>query len=260
MKKAKKEKTAKASTWYGQIFDSLDFAEVAKTDDLNPETEPQWVVNAFREVSQQMMPAFSFRDATPITPKGLGQYLGQQRANIAAIAALFEQASSPENLARTKAFWESLEKNKENPAIKAIVEGPVMASLETAGEFLMSALESGERVDELFNKAAIKALKTAWQQPNQSETVSFFQGLAQGLSNPGIRKNSAARSTTATPIYQRLIIHRREIEKLKSVRELYEFLLQRGVSKQVLGDPRRLEKLCGRVGFHPGRDGKKRAK
>jgi hypothetical protein len=246
---AKIKKPAKASTWYERIVDSLDFVDDAKSDDLDIETEPQWVVNVLRELTQQTMPAFQFGGANPITPQGVGRYLGQQRANRAAIYAAMERASAPENMARVKAFAEVLEKNKKNPALKAVIEGPVMASVEKAGEFLLTSLQVNARLEGRFHKAALRALKVAWEQTDHSETVAFFQGLAKGLSKPGIREYSAARSTTATPIYQRLFIHRREIGKLKSVPELRAFLSQRGLSDRVLGHRKRLEKLCERIGL-----------
>ncbi len=250
----------KQPTWYERIFNSLDFADLAKSDDLDIEKEPQWVVNTFRELAQQIMPALPFRSVNPVTPRGVGRYLGQQRANLAAIGSRLENVFGPENLARANAFIEMVEKNQSNPALKTVIEGPVMASVAKAGEFLMSALESGERVVGPFNKVALRALKVAWEQSNESETVAFFRGLAEGLSKPGIVDGPAARATTATPIYQRLFVHRREIEKLKSVRELRQFLLERGLSEQVLGHPKRLEKICERIGYHPGRTRTKCAK
>ncbi|HUD49616.1 MAG TPA: hypothetical protein VMR33_22505 [Candidatus Baltobacteraceae bacterium] len=250
----------KQPSWYERIFDSLDFADVAKFDELDIKKEPQWVVNTFRELAQQIMPALPFRSMDPVTPRGVGRCLGQQRANLAAIGSRLEKVFAPENLARANAFIEMVEKNKDNPALKAVIEGPLMASVAKAVELLETSLESGERVEGPFNKAALRALKVAWEQPNQSETVAFFRGLAEGLSKPGIVEGPAARATTATPIYQRLFVHRREIEKLKSVRELRVFLSQRGLSDQVLGDPKRLEKICERIGLSFSRRRTKRAK
>jgi hypothetical protein len=76
MKRAGKKKIVKASTWYERIFDSFDFADIAKSDELDMEKEPQWVVNTFRELAQQIMPALPFRSANPVTPRVVGRYLG----------------------------------------------------------------------------------------------------------------------------------------------------------------------------------------
>jgi hypothetical protein len=181
---------------------------------------------------------------------------------MSAIKATLEQVYAPENIARANAWAEMLQKNESDPAVRAFVEGPIMGSLTKAGEFLMTSLESGGHAEVVFNKVALRALKVAWQQPDRTETAAFFQGLAEGLSKPGIRERAAVRATSATPIYQRLVILRREIEKLKSVPELYSFLLSTGLSDSVLGRPdangryKRLEKLCGRIGLsfaEPGR-------
>jgi hypothetical protein len=242
------KKKVKTSTWYEQVFESLDFADIAKSDDLDIKTEPPWVVIVLRELTQQMMPALSFRKMAVVTPRGVGRYIGQQHANQVATAIALEKANTPENVARAKPFVEMLQKNENHPAV---------GSLRKAIEFMNGALQSHNVVKRRFNEVVLTALKVTWEQPNQSEAAAFFGGLAEGLSKPGIRECRAVRATTATPIYLRLFIHRRDVEKLNSVRELREFLLRVGMTEQVLGDPSRLEKLCGRIGLSFGKPGRK---
>jgi hypothetical protein len=80
--------------------------------------------------------------------------------------------------------------------------------------------------------------------------------LAEGLSKPDILEGAPARATTATEIYQILFLSCEDVKQLKSVRELREFLLKSGLTEQTLGEPKRLEKLCQRIGLsfaEPGR-------
>jgi hypothetical protein len=100
-----------------------------------------------------------------------------------------------------------------------------------------------------FEEVLHRAFKEALEQECYEEAVSFFQGFAKGISKPGLRSGTAALSTTATVIYQKLYFHWREVEQLQSVPELRTFLIRNGLSEPVLGEPERLEKLCERMGL-----------
>jgi len=158
-------------------------------------------------------------------------------------------SQAPERLAQDKAMLEQLAKNTNDPA---------SVSLLAALEFRANALAAVEPLRERLNEITLDALKTAWEQPSQLERLAFFRGLAEGLSKPCL----PSRGTDATPIYQRLWIHRREIEKLKSVPELHAFLLSTGLSENVLGRPdahgrfKRLEKVCERLELSLGKPGR----
>ena len=79
--------------------------------------------------------------------------------------------------------------------------------------------------------------------------MAFFEGFAKGIATPGFNGRGAARATTASLIYGKLYFHWPEIEQLESVSHLYRFLVRNGVTEQVLGDRKRLEKICERIGL-----------
>jgi hypothetical protein len=235
-------KERKEATWYEQIFDALvavnDGGEVV----LDPDREPEWVQNVLKQIMQQVMPAMSLKPHD-MTPRRLGRLIGQQQANWAAAEKAIVPYLTPENLAKGEALIEQLEKMASNPVVWSLLQ---------AFEFAGDALVSFGSLDEKYEKIMLKALVTAWRQPDQLERLAFFQGIAEGLLKPGI----PSRFTDATPIYHRLLVHRELVKGLKSVRELRDFLLRYGLSQQQLGDPKRLEKLCERIGLSFGGRGR----
>jgi hypothetical protein len=139
--------------------------------------------------------------------------------------------------------------------------GQHRANLAALAETSAKVLEAGRGLAETFNQFGREAITAAWDEASDADRAAFFQGLAEGLAKPGIVQGVPAHATTATPIYQILFLTRNEVQKLKSVRALRAFLLQCGLSEQVLGDPKRLEKICERIGLSfAGRGRPKRAK
>jgi hypothetical protein len=226
--------TDKEQSWCERIFDALSVVEAGPGCGVDLDGEPEWVGNVLKQLVHQATPAVSLKP-DKITPRWLGRLLGQQRANCAAIEARTMNAT-PEQMAQAEAAVEQLEKSKDKPEI---------ASLLQAFELAGNAMVSTEPLMDQVAKITLDALKMAWEQPDPLERLAFFQGIAEGLSKPGV----PARFTDATSIYNRLFVHRQDIAKLKSVRELREFLLRCGLSEQALGDPKRLEKLCERIGL-----------
>jgi hypothetical protein len=127
--------------------------------------------------------------------------------------------------------------------------GQHRANLRVVGDTTLKDLKIGAGMTEPFNAFGRAAIAAAWGEASQADSAAFFWGLAQGLSKPGIVKGAPAHATTATPIYQILFFTRHEVQRLKSVRELRGFLLRCGLSEQLLGDPKRLEKICERIGL-----------
>jgi hypothetical protein len=175
--------------------------------------------------------------------------LGQQEANWAALGKASEMAQTPDRLAQSEAMLEQMRRNASEPAGASLLE---------AFECVGNILDTVEPHRKRLNAFMIDALKTAWEQPNQLEKLAFFQGLVEGLSKSGLPPHG----TDATPIYQRLWLHRRIIDEIKSVAELRAFLLSCGLSENVLGRPdrrgrfKRLEKICEHLGLSfakPGR-------
>ncbi len=205
------QKQNEALPWYKRLIQAQFSSESFEFDSEN---EPKWVQNILLELVQQAMPAFPFRNLDKVTPKEFGRLIGQQRANLTAVAC--------------------------------------------AGVTIAEEIQS---LNDSFNCFGREAITAAWDEASHADSAAFFQGLAEGFSKPGIIGRSPAHATTATPIYQILFMTRNEVKQLKSVRELREFLLRSGLTLQMLGEPKRLEKICERIGLSfmkPGRP--KRAK
>jgi hypothetical protein len=236
------KKQGKAARWYERILDALESADFAEGSGIDPRIEPEWVVNVLKQLVQQTMPTVSLKPHE-LSPRRLGRLLGQQQANWAATDKALEASQTPEMLAQIQPMLDRWEKNANHPAVVSLFE---------AIEFGANSLVAAESIKKRFTEITLDALKTAWEQDDQLERLAFFQGLVEGLAKPGF----PSRATDATPIYNRLFIHRKKIQEFKSVRELREFLLQCGLSGQVLGGPKRLEKICERIGLsfaEPGR-------
>ena len=234
-------------TWCERIFNTLESADSARGRGADLATEPTWVLNVLKKLVQQSMPAYSLKPHE-LTPRRLGRLLGQQELNWAALGKAMEMSQTPERLAQGQAVYEQLAKNANHPAGASLLE---------QFESTVNLLNSVEPFRKQLNAIMVDALKTAWEQPSQIERLAFFQGLVEGLSKPGL----PLRATDATPIYERIWVHRKTIKGLKSVPELYAFLLSTGLSESVLGRPdvhgrcKRLEKVCQRLELSLGKPG-----
>ena len=125
-----------------------------------------------------------------------------------------------------------------------------------AGNITGLLLEEFTKYFPEFERKVHMAFKAALDQPNYQEAVEFFRGYAAGLARPGIKNGQLAKRTEATTLQLKMFMHSEEISKLKNVRELRAFLLKNGVTKQMLGDDERLQKLCTRLGYAPGKRGR----
>lgn len=240
-------------TWYQRVFETTDltFTNPELNPYLNVDEYPQWVVNMMMEVSRQGLHLSPIRSLVDITPRKLGLNLGQKCANLYALGNQMQTAmtacENPQYLEKAVAIIDQFENNKENP---------VVASTLHLIKVAVPLIEEMVKGQEEFEKIVHGAFKEALDQTNYGEAVQFFQGFAQGISSPGILLGKLAQSTDATPIYHKMFLHWQEIDQLRTVTELYEFLLKVGISKPILGDIERLRTLCKRIKFAPGKKGR----
>lgn len=241
------KKSKEQRTWYERVFDAADFSDHIRAG-MDIENEPIWVLNVLREMIQQAMPMIQIRKPKQLTPKEVGRCLGQICANVYALGELMQ--NNPEAVEKGERFVKGLRKNQQLPSVQSVLK-----AMEFAGQSVLDLASAMIRVEATM----MESFKAALAQTSRVEAADFFRGFADGIAKPGITlKPSLARTTTATPIYGRLLVHRDEIKRLKSVRELRDFLLERGLSEQVLGDPTRLEKLCERIELTFGSPGRKK--
>ena len=151
---------------------------------------------------------------------------------------------NPQNEQKITALLEQLERHKEN---SVVADG--LHSMHVTGSLVMDLAANSDE----FEKIVHNAFKEALDQPNYAEAVQFFQGFAQGISSPGLKQGKLAQSTEATAIYQKMFLHWQEVDQLGTVTELYDFLLKRGFTEQTLGGIERLQTICKRIGYAPGK-------
>ena len=237
------EHTKTDYSWCKRIFAKLE--PPANVSSIEPgieiNNEPEWVQNVFGELVQQAMPLFSLRKPKENLARELGLLLSQQCANLYVRKELEPQLKLP----TTKFFCE----NQNVPG--------VMSTLK-ASQWLNRSLAVDQMYSPVFWKAINEAFRAALQQPSYEQAADFFRGFAKGISKPGISKAGLAGRTTATLIYEKLYVHRREVEQLQNYPALREFLIKNGVLPKVVGSVRRIQKLCERVGLHLAKRGRPR--
>src|SRR5579863_5238410 len=106
----------KTETWYEAVFGMLTCLCPQSPDGVNFETEPQWVLNVWKQLIQQVMPAIALKPHE-VTPRRLGRLLGQEEANWTAIGNTAARNDTPENRAREEAVLKELETHRDNPAV-----------------------------------------------------------------------------------------------------------------------------------------------
>jgi hypothetical protein len=240
-------KKTKERTWYERVFESADFSDQIGAD-MDIESEPRWVVKVLIELMQQSMPMVQIRKPKQVTPREVGRCLGQMCGNLYALGDLIP--NNPEAVEKGQRILEGMRKNEQVPSVQGLLK-----AMEFADQSMIQLASASSHIEATM----IESFKAALAQTSRVEAADFFRGFADGIGKPGMTsKASLAGATTATPIYQRLFGQRKEIMRLKSVRELRDFLLQGGLSEQVLGDPKRLEKICQRIGLSFGSRGRKK--
>ena len=245
--------------WCRRFFDELDFSEipVKNAEKINIafngmlDDTPEWVGKVNREMVLQSMPVMRIpkwgKGKSP--PEVLGLSLGQICANLYALCSIGRELSKEENIKASEAKRKFFEEHPELPSVQS--ELMVANSFPPILQHLVTV------VLPRFGKGVEDAFKAALAQKEYSQAVDFFQGFAKGISKPGISSGrKLAGSTTATPIYEKLMVHREQVQKLPNYPALREFLISGGLPENVVGSVRRLQKICERIGLHLGKRGR----
>ena len=219
--------------WLKRLTDELEKTEPLMPLKILPDgiKYPQWVLNVEREFSMVMFPAAKLRDANDkITPKRMGALLGH----------LCETA-----VWMMESFNDGAESNGEQEQ-----EAPTEEDNKKAQAFCVS-------MDVWYNavrRLAKRALCSSVDQPYQDMT-DFLLGYADGFSRKPKTFQVGNLGNTNFEIYHCMLFNWRLIEQMESVRQFHEWLVKLfGASK--IGDQKRIEKICQRMGLHfrkPGR-------
>lgn len=240
-------KSNQRELWYKQVFDGIELKDSRRAVEqyLDFDKHPVWVVKVLGELVNQNMPAAPIKKFDEITPKMVGGFLGQNCANLYAVAENLERALK--SIQKVNQAVTALR------VIKANHEACMLASkLKAMGLLVRDSPKSGERI----KSKAVHAFKRALEQPNHKEASEFFVGFAKGFSVKGLTARGAALRTTATPVYQIMFLYWPEVGRLSSVPELQKFLLTHGLTRDQVGDISRLRRLCTRIGYAPGKRGR----
>jgi hypothetical protein len=235
---------ASAKPWFEDVFAQLEaLEEVGKGGGPLADFEafPPWVKNVLREIVSAANPALLIRNFNGVTPEVAGRFLGQ---HLASVHAVDKQIPRLEQLAaKLPVPLSDVTKHRAHPL----------------AELLEHSLENGAFAEQWlprFREVLLSAFERAVDDGTHEEAAAFFQGFAAGLSTKRGELAHHLEGSTAHPIYLRLFLDWPSIERLGSVRELYEYLQRKGMTRAQLGEQKRLEKICQRMGLtfrEPGR-------
>ena len=187
---------------------------------------PQWVLNVEREFSVVTFPAARLRVVdNKMTPKRMGALLGHMCAlAVWMMEWLNEQITFTED------------------------------DLRKGQEFCVSLGEWYNAVRRLAKLALCSSVDQTYQ-----DMTDFLLGYADGFSRKPTTFQAGNFGSTTFEIYHYMLVYWRVIEPMESVRQFHEWLVKVfGASK--IGDQKRVEKICQRMGLRfckPGHPKKK---
>jgi hypothetical protein len=238
------------STWYQRVFETIDLPN--STPELDPyldfEKYPEWVTLVMVKLFDQRSHLTPVKDLAVVTPEKVGKLLGQKCANYHAVVTQVMAGNTmmenPQNFEKAMALMDEIEKKKDDPAMASLyhIAGVV-------GNLITEFAQDGEAFDKIVHDAFTAALN----QPSLDEAAQFFRGFAKGISKPGLKSGKLVQFTDATNIYGTMFFQWQEVDRLRTVAELYDFLLERGFTEQTLGGIERLKTLCKRIKYAPGK-------
>lgn len=237
--------------WFGEIVRKLERVRPPPklASFLDVDAFPEWLIEVSRELFQQSVPSAPLAKFKEDTPNSVGLWLGQSAANFYAVGEALQGNMTivEKNPEKVKAFQEKLAADAAKPDVQNLLR--VVTTTR-------DLLEGVEKHCSQLQKLILRAFKLALDQENYQEAAELFQGFAKGFSKKGLKGNQLARKTDATGIYTAMFFNWKTVDSLKSVAALRNFLLQIGFSEDQLGDPERLNKLCYRVKYRPGKRGR----
>jgi hypothetical protein len=220
--------------WLASEFEKLDsgLPELEAVFFMDREW-PEWVSKMVRELISTLYPAAKLKVETRWTPAELGAVVGQR-------IAYFQRLCEPDPWPGldVEKLWEKM-----NDDEKARVE-------RWAETFAGHAMKLYELT------AAALALGLV---QSHAESSSFMTAFAHGLAMKPADMFASNFERTTTRIYWFLFRYWPSIEKLQSVRHLHQVLCLY-FETFVVGDQKRIEKMCQRLGLSLGSPGRPKKK
>lgn len=166
-----KTETRNQGPWYKEIFNSIELTDSrpALRPYLDVDKHPAWVTNVLGELVGQNMPTFPLKKVKEITPKMVGTFLGQNCANVYAVAENLHVARESTNKLREAA------KQLQMHEAKFDVRN-VMLIVRVMELVIEDSPKSGER----FKILPLKVSKRHWRNQSTKRQQSFLEDLQRG--------------------------------------------------------------------------------
>ena len=204
-------------------------------DFLPKENSPEWVCRVEEKYLVEMHRGADLKGATKLTPMRLGGFLGYQCAYAVWMVDVLN-AAIEDGVKKPEKYKDVVLKKEE---------------YETG----LSKLRRWNEWYEALRRLAGRALKSCVYQSYEDMSV-FLEAYSRGFSRkPKIGAGLGDFGSSNFGIYHFMLWNWRGIERLDSVRALHD-LLRRSMGEYRVGDLKRIEKTCQRVGLHfrkPGR-------
>jgi len=235
-KAAENSDEQRRTIWLKRLIGDLEKTEQFFPTFIMPDEKyPEWVRNVEREFGAVMLPLAKIKDFEVLTPRNVGALLGHSCA-----------------MAVWSAEWVI------EDAKKAELEAQISTN---EPDLKIEKMPDKDRVDKWYLAMCGLAKKGLRSSVDQSyEDMSEF---LMAFSNAFARKPKTFKvgemGNTTFEIYLFLLIFWEFVELLNSVRELHQMLVQ-VIGPHRVGDLKRVEKICQRIGLHyrkPGRPKKR---
>jgi len=207
--------------------------------EFGPENDcPQWVGRVEEEYFAATFRGANLNGATKFTPTGLGGFLGYQCAY---------------------AVWmvESLNEKIESESRNAEKYKDVVVTKEKREEIVRLFRRFNDWYGAL-RRLAGRALKSCVYQPYE-DMSGFVAAYSRAFSRkPKLGAGMGDFGSSNFRIYHFMLWHWRAVAQLDSVRALHD-LLRRSMGEYRVGDLKRVEKICQRMGLHYRKPGRPKA-
>jgi hypothetical protein len=223
--------------WFKRLEEELDKIERLIPIKLLPDgiEYPKWVLNVERGFSLVMLPAAKMKDPDfKITPKRMGALLGHMCEMAVWMMEWFGHQSENPN-------------EKGNP----LTEKPLTEEEWKKGQnFLVSLNDWYSAARRLAKRALCSCVDQTYE-----DMTDFLLGYADAFSRKPKSMQVGNIGNPTFEIYVFMLIYWRAIDRMDSVRQFHEVLVKVFGANRI-GDQKRVEKICQRMGLNFRKSGR----
>jgi hypothetical protein len=236
------KRIVEVSVGLAKTFDDLVCLglEKAGCPNLPPFEVPTWVRSCFDKywsVSCAKVPSIAGKDEIPLRHQG--HYAGLIRWSLHWMNGMVDRLDAIAD--KLPPLYLSAKTEKQ--IAEAWGRTPRFASVLTQEEW-----DDIEGLMTSPNPSPIQLIPEAFELP-LAASAQLLHGLGDGQLGPSGTKDGSIKSSDATPIYMCLMLYWREIFRIQSIQELYNWLVVPFGKNRLGSDRKRLEKLCERIGL-----------